>query len=131
MDVGLQHFIYNRTNLSHILVDQQELGAHTDIVEFQSTKVSTFRWTHPGTRPMGVSISKQCSACSCLRTLKPIVSSDNSQVMLKCTICKKTTVYAFPSGWEWAHRSPDKNDARGSWLVLVEPQENEDLMHVE
>ena len=88
MDVGLQHSIYNHTNLSHIFTGQQELGAHTNIFEFQSTKVSTFRWMHLGTRLMGVSISKQCSACSCLRTLKSIVSSDNSQVMLKCTICK-------------------------------------------
>ena len=58
MEIGLQHFIYNRHNLEPILRGQQELGAHNDVVEFQQNKISTFKWTHHGTRPMGFGFLK-------------------------------------------------------------------------
>ena len=36
MDLALQHFIYNWRNLAPVVHYQQELGMHTNIIEFQS-----------------------------------------------------------------------------------------------
>jgi hypothetical protein len=129
MDVALQHFIYNRTNLAHILQDQQELGAHTDIIEIQPKKISTFRWSHPGARPMGFEIYNQCSTCARLKPFKPTVNSSKTQISLECTSCKKITVYKFPTGWNWVNGAPTKSDTRGAWMVQVNSQE-EDLMDI-
>lgn len=130
MDIALQHFIYKRTNLAHILQDQQELGAHTDIIEIQSRKISTFRWSHPGARPMGFDISNQCSICARLKTFKPTVSPSKTQVSLECTSCKNIAVYEFPTGWNWVNGPPTKSDIRGAWLVQVNSQEDEVLMDI-
>jgi hypothetical protein len=43
MNLAVQHFIHKHTNLAHLFSDHQELGTHTDIIESQSTKISTFR----------------------------------------------------------------------------------------
>ena len=43
MDVALQHFIYNWTNLAHILQDQQELG----VTSSNSSDDSDYKQTYP------------------------------------------------------------------------------------
>ncbi|KAF8800814.1 hypothetical protein BYT27DRAFT_7116607, partial [Phlegmacium glaucopus] len=127
MDLGLHHFIYNCTKLNNLLLDQQELGAHTNIVEFCPRNVSTFKWSHPGSRPMGVGISKQCHRCGWLKTMNPTVSMDNLKVVLKCSQCKSMNTYNFPTGWKWVH-GPAKRDERGSWMVFVDSEENKNVM---
>jgi hypothetical protein len=128
MEIGLQHFIYNRRNLEPILRGQQELGAHTDVVEFQQNKISTFKWTHHGTRPMGFGFLNQCSVCHHLQTLKPTVNKDHTQIVMKCSICIKTTTYDFPHGWNWVNNPPVKGDERGAWIVYVESLGDKDMM---
>ncbi|KAF8800473.1 hypothetical protein BYT27DRAFT_7117398 [Phlegmacium glaucopus] len=127
MDLGLHHFIYNRTKLDNLLLDQQELGAHTNIVEFHPQNVSTFKWSHPGARPMGVGISKQCHRCGWLKTMNPTVSMDNLKVVLKCSQCKFMNTYDFPTGWKWVH-GPAKRDEHGSWMVFVDSEENKNVI---
>lgn len=121
MDLGLHNFVYDRPNLNMILRDHQDLGAHTNIIEFKRGQMTTFMWTHPGLRPMGFSISKQCIECKRLKTLRPTVNSDHSQVTLRCSICKNSRIFAFPTGWKWSHQAPAKGDERGGWLIKVEP----------
>lgn len=130
MDLELQHFIYDRTNLVFILRGQQELGAHTDIIEFQSGKISTFRWTHHGSRPMGFGFVDQCSNCHHLGTLKPIVIQDDAEVALKCSNCKEKTVYKLTSGWKWVNKPPLKGDERGAWIVRVDLYKDEVMMDI-
>jgi hypothetical protein len=120
MDIAIQHFIYNRSSLEPIIHGQQELGAHTDILEFRSDKLSTFRWTHHGARPLGFEFINQCAGCLCLKTLKPSVFDNDTRVVLQCSICKKNTTYNFPHGWSWTHDPPMKDDERGAWIVRVE-----------
>ncbi|KAF8799478.1 hypothetical protein BYT27DRAFT_7120691, partial [Phlegmacium glaucopus] len=60
MDIGLHLIIYNHIKLDHILQEQQDLGVHTNIVEFQPSKTLTFMWIHPSAHPMGVGVSNQC-----------------------------------------------------------------------
>jgi hypothetical protein len=130
MDFALQYFIYDRTNLFPILRGQQELGAHTDVIEFQPGKISTFRWTHHGSRPMGFGIVDQCAGCHYLKTLKPIVIENGAQISLKCSNCKKNTTYRLPSGWEWINNPPVKGDERGAWIVRIELHEDGVVMDV-
>jgi hypothetical protein len=117
MDVALQYYIYNRSNMGSILRDHQELGAHTDVIEIQPTNISTFRWTHHGARPMGFGFVKQCAKCHYLDTLKPTEVEDNSHVVISCRNCDLTTRYNFPRGWTWAQKPPAKGDDRGAWIV--------------
>jgi transcription elongation factor Elf1 len=130
MNVALQHFIYNRTNLTHILQDEQELGAHTDIIEIQSKTISTFRWSHPGARPMGFGVSNQCPDCNHLKPFKPNINPSKTQVSLECTFCKNKVDYDFPNGWKWLNGPPTKSDIRGSWLVHVDSKTDEEPMDI-
>lgn len=106
-----------------ILREQQELGAHTDVIEFQKGKISTFRWTHPGARPMGVPVTKQCRSCHRLKTMAPIVSQDGLKITLRCSECRAEQIYDFPSGWKWVSYPPVKGDERGAWIVRVDETE--------
>ena len=110
MDPALQHFIYNQGNLAPVICDQQELGAHTDMIEFQSEKISTFRWTHPGACPMGYGISNQCPFCNRLKTLKPTIIHNTSQTSLACKFCDYSKIYDQPLGWDWIYGPSTKND---------------------
>lgn len=112
------HFIYNRTNLEPILLECQELGAHTNVIEFKSAKAHTFTWMHPGACPMRVGISHQCIRCSCLRTVKPITGSIDSAAVLKCSVCGNVQTYSFPTGWNWVQGG--KGDRQGAWLVRID-----------
>jgi hypothetical protein len=126
MDISLQHFIYNRTKLDSILLECQELGAHTNIIEFKSGEIQTFMWTHPGARPMGVGISPQCKGCGRLKTAKPTVNPDGSSVVLKCSVCHLIQTYNIPDGWNRVHGS--KDDGRGTWLVHIDKETNGDAI---
>lgn len=123
MDIVIQHFIYNRNNIDSILRGHHELGAHTDVLDFRSDKLLTFRWTHHGARPLGFEFVNQCAACLRLKTLKPTAFDKDTRVVLECSVCKKKTTYTFPRGWSWTHGPPIKGDARGAWIVCVESYE--------
>lgn len=109
MDIGLNHFVYDRKSIHHILRDNQTLGAHTNIVEIRKNTITTFKWTHPGVRPMGEPITKQCQACMRLRTKSPIVSN-SLKVQLRCSGCGMSDIYEFPAGWKWVDGPPSKAD---------------------
>lgn len=120
MDLALHNFVYDRPNLSNILRDHQDLGAHTNIIDFQPGRISTFMWIHAGLRPMGVGISKQCLDCKRFKTLHPTVNSEYSEIDITCSACDKSRKFTFPAGWKWTQKPPVKGDERGAWLVKVE-----------
>ena len=114
MSWALPHLIFDRTFIKYLLPEQQALGAHTDIIQFQNGTTTTFRWTHPGARPMGMSITKQCPKCKKLKTRSVKPNEDTSQkVTLRCSGCNSSWSYAMPSGWQWVHQAPSKGDERG------------------
>jgi len=118
MDLALNHFIFDCINFALILRDQQVLGAHTDVIVFQPGVIKTFRWAHPGARPMGNSISNQCPGCHRLKTLTPIHIGDPSSNVLTCSGCKWNETYKIPNGFVWCHgASACKGEDRGAWLV--------------
>jgi hypothetical protein len=120
MGLALSHFIFDRPKLENLLRDHQNLGAHTDIIQFKRGNVTTFRWTHPGTCPLGFGINNQCPTCKRLKTRVPKPSSDHSLVLLKCAECKNETTYNLPPPWRWVHSPPTKGDERGAWIALPE-----------
>lgn len=128
MELGLQHFIYNRPSLAPILRDQQELGAHTDVIDFQPGQITTFRWTHPGARPMGSRFVNQCSSCQRLKTLKPTDGKDRRQITLKCSFCNNATQFTLPPEWDWVNGIPVKGEERGAWIVCKDIQGDEAIM---
>lgn len=132
MEVALQHFIYDRYNLGSILRDHQELGAHTDVVEFLRNETITYRWTHHGSRPMGFELINQCTTCRRLKPWKITAVEDNYRVELKCTTqnCGTKIAYTFPREWKWVSGPPIKSDERGAWIVRTDAQENKDAMDV-
>jgi hypothetical protein len=124
----LSHFIFDRPKLENILRDHQSLGAHTDVVQFKRGNVTTFRWTHPGARPMGFKINSQCPNCNRLKTREPKPSLNHSTAILQCLGCDFKQVYtleALPK-WLWVHGPPVKGDGRGAWVAFPETHMIED-----
>jgi hypothetical protein len=120
MDWAVNHFIFERPTLNGFLRDHQALGAHTDIIQFQPGKTTTFKWTHPGARPFGIDINKQCPDCQRLKTRSPKINVDGS-ICLRCSGCRKEVKYELPRGWTWLHNPPVKGDqGQGTWLVHTE-----------
>jgi hypothetical protein len=122
MDWALNHFVFDRQKLEGFLREHQSLGAHTDIIQFQSGTTTTFRWTHPGARPFGNNINKQCPGCGRLKTRSPNLDPTGSKIRLVCSVCRYYgDTYVFPAGWVWAHSAPVKGDGgQGAWLVQIE-----------
>lgn len=123
MDLALNQFVFDRINLFLVLRGQQILGAHTDIILFQPEVVKTFRWTHPGARPMGndTSSSIQCPVCHRLRTTSPKFTRDPNSIILKCLKCPWEETYTVPVGFQWCNgEAANKGGERGAWLVKIE-----------
>jgi hypothetical protein len=123
MDLALNQFVFDRINFVNIIREHQALGAHTDIIVFQSTEVKTYRWTHPGARPMGNRNSNQCSKCHRLKTLSPKRNNDDRfSIVLKCSACNWEKMFEVPNGFKWCQgESPSKGADRGAWMVMAEP----------
>jgi hypothetical protein len=122
MDWGLNHFLFDRPNIQHFLLDHQAIGAHTDIVQFEHGIIKTFKWTHVGARPLGFSTNPQCGTCKCLKTKTAKPNEDHSEITVRCSVCKSQSIFIFPQGWKWVHGPPSKKDERGAWLVFEEVQ---------
>ena len=115
----LSYFVFDRRNIKYILPEQQALGAHTDVIQFQDGKTTVFRWTHAGARPMGVGINKQCPTCKQLKTRSLVQLPKKEQrkkAILCCSSCKQDTVYKLPPAWSWLHKPASKGDGRGAWI---------------
>lgn len=115
----LTHFVFDQRNIKYILPEQQALGAHTDIIQFQEGNTTVFRWTHAGARPMGVVITKRCPHCGKLKTRSPVKLPKKQRlkkVILHCSSCKKSTPYKLPPKWNWVHKPALKGDNRGAWI---------------
>ena len=130
MSLALAHFIFDQPKLENLLRDHQNLGAHTDIVQFKRGNITTFRWTHAGARPLGFGVNNQCPNCQRLKTREPRPSSDNSNVLLRCSSCKHETMYSLPPKWMWVHDPPVKGDGRGAWIALPETHEAQEATPV-
>jgi len=121
MDLALNQFVLDRINFINVIREHQALGAHTDIIVFQFDGISTYRWTHPGARPMGNSTSNQCPGCHRLKTPSPKKDNDNRfSSVLRCSACGLEQTFNVPDGFKWCHgESPVKGGERGAWMVLT------------
>ncbi|EDR03103.1 uncharacterized protein LACBIDRAFT_307567 [Laccaria bicolor S238N-H82] len=129
MDLALQNYVHDRIGLINVLREQQALGAHTDVVLFQPNAITTFRWTHPGARPMGndTPASIQCPECSGFKTSPK--STRQQPSILKCEDCPWSATYTLPEGFRWCQgESPTNGLERGAWIQKVE--KTEDKMEV-
>jgi hypothetical protein len=122
MDLASNYFILDQINLIHILREQQTLGAHTDVILFNPKTITTFRWTHPGARPMGnyTPDSIQCPACLLLKSTSPTSIGKISSI-LKCKECGWNGTYKLPEGFNWCQgEDPTNGLERGAWISTVE-----------
>lgn len=123
MELAQNQFVFDRINLFLVIRGQQVLGAHTDIILFQPEVVKTFRWTHPGARPVGndTPSSIQCPKCHRLRTTSPKFSEDPNSITLKCSNCSWNEIFTIPVGFSWCQgEALTKGGERGAWLVKTE-----------
>ena len=128
MELAQNQFVFDRINLFHVIRGQQVLGAHTDIILFQPEVVKTFRWTHPGARPVGndTPSSIQCPECHRLRSTSPKFSDEPDSITLKCSKCSWKELFTVPVGFSWCPgEALTKGGERGAWLVKTE--KNDDL----
>jgi len=118
MDWAVSHFIFERLNITSFLSDHQTLGAHTDIIQYQPGMTTTFRWTHPGSRPFGFGVSKQCPQedCKRLKTRSRKGSSTADCISLQCSQCKHKVSFHLDPTWTWC----DGKDGEVAWLFKTE-----------
>lgn len=118
-ELGLNHFIYDRKTLKHLLRDNQILGAHTDVVQYQADSYTTFRWTHPILRPMGEPMVPQCPTCHRIRIFN-ILKTTPAFITLKCSFpsCDFRCSYYLPHKMEWVFGPSSKDDERGAWCFV-------------
>lgn len=123
MSLALNHFIFDRINMVNIIREHQALGAHTDIIIFEPKVITTYKWTHPGARPMGNDTphSIQCPGCHRLKTPSPKITPDPNVIRLKCKKCPWENTYSVPAGFEWCKGESSNNGGdRGAWLFKTE-----------
>ncbi|KAF8199436.1 hypothetical protein BJ912DRAFT_948987 [Pholiota molesta] len=126
-ELGLNHFIYDRKTLKHLLRDNQILGAHTDVVQYKADSYTTFKWTHPILRPMGEHIVPQCPTCHRIRIFN-ILKTTPEFITLKCSFssCDYRCSYYFPAKTKWVFGPSTKDDERGAWCYITVRYEEED-----
>lgn len=124
MDWAVSHFVYERLNIVTFLTDHQTLGAHTDIIQYQPEVTTTFRWTHPGSRPFGFTVSKQCPGkdCNRLKTRSRKANPAADVITLQCSQCKHETSFKLDPKWKWTDGKRDE----GGWLFLKEKYESKE-----
>jgi hypothetical protein len=123
MSFTLNHFIFDRINMVLILREQQILGAHTDVILFEPKVITTFKWTHPGARPMGndTPCSIQCPDCHRLKTPSPQVTTDRNVIRLKCSECPWKDDYSVPTGFKCFEAHRDQNYYPYPYLLVPLP----------
>ena len=99
MDISFTNFVYDRMKLDLI---NQELGAHTNIIEIQRGKISMFMWMHPGTCSIRENIANQCCHCWHLKTTIPTVNQGKKSIIIKRMFCRfeKEKSTFLPAGHE-------------------------------
>lgn len=134
MDLALNQFVFDRMGITNTLRDHQALGAHTDIILFRPGIIQTFRWTHPGARPMGhdTSSSLQCPKCSRLNTISPkFLEMDSTRLRCSSSDCRWEETYCRPTHFNWCqNESPRNKEERGAWLYSEEKEGNNKSMDV-
>lgn len=110
-------FILAKTRVESVIHEQQVLGAHTNIIVFESQRATQFTWTHEGVRPFGHKVPLQCSSCKCLKPWKAELSRDGGQIKHKCRgrNCKIIRTYNIPPEVKWI-RSKENHNERGAWM---------------
>lgn len=119
-DLALFHFVFDQRHLQNFLLKQQAISVHTDIIQFQTSSIKTFKWTHVGARPLGFGVNLQCGFCKRLKTKKPEPAKDHSKIDIRCLNCQDITSFSLTPGWKWVQGPPSKKDDRGAWLVSKE-----------
>jgi hypothetical protein len=84
-------FLYGKHDIGLSLRDDEVLGAHSDILCFESRKdhssVTTttgrYIWSHPGLKPFGNPLPMQCPDCKGLRTWE-VLKKTADNIYLKC-----------------------------------------------
>ena len=135
-DYALNRFIHLKENIHACIHQHQYLGAHTNIILFDSgltvgkkeigtgpakPTVTQILWSHDGRRPLGNNCLLQCPTCHALKSWTPTRPKDGSEkVIHKCRNCARTETYnPIPGATEIRPPGPKRRggDERGSWLT--------------
>jgi hypothetical protein len=84
-------FLYGKHDIGLSLCDDEELGAHSNLLCFESKKdhssvtttTSRYIWSHPGLKPFGNPLPIQCPNCKGLRTWD-VLKKTADNIYLKC-----------------------------------------------
>jgi hypothetical protein len=132
LDFALYRFIHLKEHISSFIHDHQTLGAHTNLIIFDSglkmqlgveagsPSVTRIFWSHDGRRPFGWTCPMQCSHCLALKPWTPTHSRDKGPQTIthKCKNCKKEVVYRPLSGATTFATGGNKGlDERGTWWM--------------
>jgi hypothetical protein len=131
-DYALHRFIYLKESVFSYIYQHQTLGAHTDIILFNSglmagekkskvepteATVLQLLWSHDGRRPLGHNSPAQCPSCLALKPWNP--KRENSQIIHRCKNCGKMETYSeIADTTEIRPPGPKRGggDERGGWL---------------
>jgi hypothetical protein len=109
-------FLYGKHEIGHSLRHDEELGAHSDLLCFESKKdrssatttTTRYIWSHPGLKPFGNPLPIQCPDCKGLRTWD-ILKKTADNIYLKCKGLNCSQRLDFS-------RAPALNFVRGKYM---------------
>ena len=118
-------FLYGKKDIGVSLRDDEELGAHTGLLCFESKKhessitttTSRYIWSHPGLKPFGNVLPIQCPGCWGLRTWS-VRKKTADDIHLKCmgAECSQQLYFSRPPALDFVSGRYVDDGQHGQWL---------------
>ena len=120
-------FLYKRQNVDRSIRDDEQLGAHTDLLCFESMRktegrqagavMTRYVWSHPGLKPFGNLLPTQCLDCWGLQTWD-VVKKTKDIILLRCKAkaCAYTLDFRRPSALQFVSGKFVDDGRHGQWL---------------
>jgi hypothetical protein len=121
-------FLYGKNDIGLSLLDDEQLGAHSDLLCFESKKhsssitntMSRYVWSHPGLKPFGNTLPIQCPSCKGLRTWV-VLKKTPDIVVLKCSGagCSRRLDFTRAPGLDFVLGRYVDDGRHGQWLRMA------------
>ncbi len=118
-------FLYGKKDIGLSLHDDEQLGAHSDLICFESKKkdssvkttTSRYVWSHPGLKPFGNPLPIQCPACGGLWTWGVVKkTADNINLKCKSDTCSKQLAFRQDPALDFVLGKYVDDGRHGQWL---------------
>jgi len=131
-----QGFLFGKKDVGLSLHDDEQLGAHSDLLCLESKKegcsititTTRYAWSHPGLKPFGNPLPIQCPDCNGLRTWG-VLKKTADEIHLRCKAdgCSNRLYFSRPRVVGFVLGKYVDDGRHGQWLKEVLSSETSTL----